>query len=220
MTMNTAPMQRQFKGLSLSERQQLRRDKLLEAGLALYGEHGFFSVTVKDICQHAKLTERYFYESFNNGTGLFKSVYLSIINDLQQRIVSAVLQVAPQPEEMIRAGLSELLHRLQNEKGLARILFIDAVLVQEVYGSAVVEANARFEQVIAEFMALIVAQHTLPHRQLALIASGLNGYVAYVVIRWVLGQFTVPFDEILQVCMLAYQGILEQIKAQDNPSSK
>lgn len=217
--MKTAPVQRQFKGLSLSERQQLRHDKLLEAGLELYGEHGFFSVTVKDICQHAKLTERYFYESFKNNTDLFKSVYLALIDDLQQRIVSAVLQVAPKPEDMIRTGLSELLHRLHNEKGLARILFIDAVLVQEVYGSAVVEANARFEQVIAEFMALIVAQHPLPHRQLALIASGLNGYVAYVVIRWVLGQFTVPFDEILQVCMMVYQGILEQMKTLDKTST-
>ena len=56
--------ERQFKGMSLTERKQARREKLIEAGIEAYGTHGFFSVTVKDICNEAKLTERYFYESF------------------------------------------------------------------------------------------------------------------------------------------------------------
>ena len=55
--------ERQFKGLSLTERKQARREKLIEAGIQAYGTHGFFAVTVKDICTEAKLTERYFYES-------------------------------------------------------------------------------------------------------------------------------------------------------------
>ncbi len=50
--------ERQFKGLSLTERKQARREKLIEAGIQGYGKHGFFAVTVKDICTEAKLTER------------------------------------------------------------------------------------------------------------------------------------------------------------------
>ena len=38
--------ERQFKGLSLSERKEARREKLIEAGIATYGTLGF-SVTVK-----------------------------------------------------------------------------------------------------------------------------------------------------------------------------
>ncbi len=34
--------ERQFKGLSLSERKQARREKLIEAGIEAYGTHGFF----------------------------------------------------------------------------------------------------------------------------------------------------------------------------------
>ena len=48
--------ERQFKGLSMAERQQARREKLIEAGIEAYGSYGFFSVTVKDICNEAKLT--------------------------------------------------------------------------------------------------------------------------------------------------------------------
>ncbi|MFI7852532.1 TetR/AcrR family transcriptional regulator, partial [Acinetobacter baumannii] len=45
----TVSKERQFKGLSLSERKEARREKLIEAGIATYGTLGFFSVTVKDV---------------------------------------------------------------------------------------------------------------------------------------------------------------------------
>ena len=54
--------ERQFKGLSLSERKEARENSLKPV-LQLM-EPLAFSVTVKDVCQEAKLTERYFYESF------------------------------------------------------------------------------------------------------------------------------------------------------------
>lgn len=38
---NTEVKERQFKGLSLTERKEARREKLIEAGIATYGTHGF-----------------------------------------------------------------------------------------------------------------------------------------------------------------------------------
>ena len=75
---NTEAKERQFKGLSLTERKEARREKLIEAGIATYGTQGFFSVTVKDVCNEAKLTERYFYESFKKSEELFQTVFLKM----------------------------------------------------------------------------------------------------------------------------------------------
>ena len=81
---NTADTkERQFKGLSLTERKEARREKLIEAGIAMYGTQGFFSVTVKDVCNEAKLTERYFYESFKKSEELFQTVFLKMIEKMQ-----------------------------------------------------------------------------------------------------------------------------------------
>ncbi len=52
--------ERQFKGLSLSERKQARREKLIEAGIEAYGTHGFFAVTVKDICNGSQTNRTLF----------------------------------------------------------------------------------------------------------------------------------------------------------------
>src|SRR5690606_14998105 len=92
-----ASKERQFKGLSMAERQQLRRDKLIEAGIQAYGTHGFFSVTVKDICTEAKLTERYFYESFKKSEYLFQTIFLKLIDELQQNVMQAMMQASSDP---------------------------------------------------------------------------------------------------------------------------
>jgi len=93
--------ERQFKGLSLTERRQLRREKLIEAGIEAYGTHGFFSVTVKDICTEAKLTERYFYESFKKSEQLFQAIFIQLIDELQRNVTQAIMQASADPEKMI-----------------------------------------------------------------------------------------------------------------------
>ena len=103
--------ERQFKGLSLTERKQVRREKLIEAGIQAYGTHGFFAVTVKDICTEAKLTERYFYESFKKSEELFQTIFLKLIDELQQNVMQAIMQASADPKKMIDAGFTRLIGR-------------------------------------------------------------------------------------------------------------
>lgn len=125
--------ERQFKGLSLTERKHARREKLIEAGIETYGTQGFFSVTVKDVCNEAKLTERYFYESFKKSEDLFQTIFLKLIETLQQNVMQSVMQAAPDPAKMIDAGLGALLRTLKDDPRLGRIIYIDAMLVQELH---------------------------------------------------------------------------------------
>jgi len=90
----------------LTERQQARREKLIEAGIEVYGTHGFFAVTVKDICNEAKLTERYFYESFKKSDQLFQTIFLKLIDELQQNVMQAIMQASNSHEKMVDAGLT------------------------------------------------------------------------------------------------------------------
>ena len=46
--------------------------------------------------------------------------------------------------------------------------------------------------------------------QISLIASGLNGYVVHIAMRWVLSSFKQPFEQVLEACSLAYLGIYQQ----------
>ena len=204
---------RNFRGLSLEQRQGERRTRLIEAGLQVYGTQGFFSVTVRDVCAEAKLTERYFYESFKNSEQLFKAIYMQLIEQQQQLVMSAVMKSAGLThEQMIRAGLTVFLRGLQDDPRMARILFVDAVLVSELHGTTILDAVSRFDRMIQGFMMLMLPEAHQRRLSLSLVATGLNGYVTHIVSRWVMGGFKESFEDVLDACQVVYSAFLGLFK--------
>ncbi|WP_180063307.1 TetR/AcrR family transcriptional regulator [Acinetobacter sp. YH16042] len=202
--------ERQFKGLSLSERKQARREKLIEAGIEAYGTHGFFSVTVKDICLEAKLTERYFYESFKKSEQLFQTIFLKLIDELQQNVMQAIMQTSTDSKKMIEAGLTALLLTLKNNPRMARIIYIDAMLVQELHNQATIhETMMRFDRMIHAFVMLMMPNIDRSEREISMVATGLNGYVTQIAIRWVMSGYKQPIDEVLSSCSVVFLALLD-----------
>ncbi|WP_180003536.1 MULTISPECIES: TetR/AcrR family transcriptional regulator [unclassified Acinetobacter] len=202
--------ERQFKGLSLSERKQARREKLIEAGIEAYGTHGFFSVTVKDICLEAKLTERYFYESFKKSEQLFQTIFLKLIDELQQNVIQAIMQASTDSKKMIEAGLTALLLTLKNNPRMARIIYIDAMLVQELHNQATIhETMMRFDRMIHAFVMLMMPNINRSEREISMVATGLNGYVTQIAIRWVMSGYKQPIDEVLSSCSVVFLALLD-----------
>ena len=202
--------ERQFKGLSLSERKQARREKLIEAGIEAYGTHGFFSVTVKDICLEAKLTERYFYESFKKSEQLFQTIFLKLIDELQQNVMQAIMQASTDSKKMIEAGLTALLLTLKNNPHMARIIYIDAMLVQELHNQATIhETMMRFDRMIHAFVMLMMPNIDRSEREISMVATGLNGYVTQIAIRWVMSDYKQPMDEVLSSCSVVFLALLD-----------
>ena len=202
--------ERQFKGLSLTERKHARREKLIEAGIETYGIQGFFSVTVKDVCNEAKLTERYFSESFKKSEDLFQTIFLKLIETLQQNVMQSVMQAAPDPAKMIDAGLGALLRTLKDDPRLARIIYIDAMLVQELHNQATIqETMLRFDRMIQAFVMLMMPNLQRSEQEVSLIATGLNGYVTQIAIRWVMGGFKQSQEDVLFACRTVFLSLVQ-----------
>ncbi|MCX0329546.1 TetR/AcrR family transcriptional regulator [Acinetobacter radioresistens] len=205
--------ERQFKGLSLSERKLARRTKLIKAGIEAYGTQGFFSVTVKDICREAGLTERYFYESFKKSEQLFQTIFLQLIEELQQRVMQAIMQASPNPDKMIEAGLRALLNMLKDDPRVARIIYVDAMLVQELHNQATIqETMLRFDRMIQAFVMLMMPHLSRSQHEVSLIATGLNGYVTQLAIRWVMGGFKQSLEDILAAAQVVFMALLEKFE--------
>ena len=196
----------------MAERQQARREKLIEAGMEAYGRHGFFSVTVKDICNEAKLTERYFYESFKKSEHLFQTIFLKLIDQLQQNVMQAMMQASSDPKKMVEAGLTALLTTLRDNPGMARIIYIDAMLVQELHNQATIhETMGRFDRMIQAFVMLMMPNLNRSAGEISLVSTGLNGYVTQIAIRWVMSGFKQSLEEILSSCSLVFLALLETL---------
>lgn len=216
---STAVKRRSFKGMSLEVRQAERRERLMEAGLQMYGTQGFFSVTVRDVCVEAKLTERYFYESFKNSGALFDAIYMRLVEELQQRILTAVMQGAPDPKQMIQLGLTAFFQRLSDDQRVTRILFIDAILVHEDGGKSIHKAVKRFDVMTQSFITLMIPQAQENMSMISLISTGLTGYVSHLATRWAISGFKESVDEMIFACMVLYEAMFSHFQASGGRSS-
>src|ERR1700730_12439703 len=83
-------------GVPIEDRQTLRRDELVAAGVTLLGGEGGPGLTVRAVCREAGLTERYFYESFSDRDEFVRAVY----DDVCTRAMAALLS-ATTPREAV-----------------------------------------------------------------------------------------------------------------------
>ncbi|SRX93538.1 hypothetical protein MSP7336_01776 [Mycobacterium shimoidei] len=78
-----------WSGVPLEDRQALRRDKLVAAGVKLLGAQSGPAVTVRAVCREAGLTERYFYESFTDRDEFVRAVYDDVCTRAMATLTSA-----------------------------------------------------------------------------------------------------------------------------------
>ncbi|MGY4709488.1 TetR/AcrR family transcriptional regulator [Mycolicibacterium sp. CBM1] len=85
-----------WSGVPLRDRQALRRDEFIAAGVGLLGGSGGPALTVRAACREAGLTERYFYESFSDRDDFVRAVY----DDVCARAMTALMAAAT-PREAV-----------------------------------------------------------------------------------------------------------------------
>ncbi|HEX3707800.1 MAG TPA: TetR/AcrR family transcriptional regulator [Mycobacteriales bacterium] len=90
--MDTAPVgTRIYGGVTAERRREQRRQRLVDAGLELFGTRGVAAVGIVDICAEAGLTKRYFYESFASIDELASAVFEQVTDRLVEQVVPAIM---------------------------------------------------------------------------------------------------------------------------------
>jgi len=148
----SGPAGRRYGGVDSEERQRQRKAKLIDAGLAVFGEQGYHASTVRDVCGKAQLTSRYFYESFDSMEALFKAVYVTINRELMQQTVMALARCAPEPEKLAEAALRTFFEFIRDDPRRARVGLIDAMNVGQSMSDLTGKATQDFAHLIASFM--------------------------------------------------------------------
>jgi AcrR family transcriptional regulator len=209
MTAVASRRNRSFLGLSAEQRRAQRRARLVEAGLDTFGGRGFHAIGVRDVCAAAKLTERYFYESFKNLEDLFLAVYDDALERLRRAFIEALARSAP--DEMARAGIRASLEMFRDDPRLARILLIEVMTVGAEITEAL-EASQRF----ADHIGMLALQRypDLPERgfEAGIVGNGLYGSTVYIAMRWAMGGFQEPLEQILEHCVLFYEAVAEKVE--------
>jgi AcrR family transcriptional regulator len=202
--------ERTYGGVSATERVATRRERLLEAGLELFGTRGYAATKVKDICGEAGLTDRYFYESFDGTQELFLAVFDRVTDELFASVSASVAGAGPEPEPELRAGIASFVGALADDPRRARVVFSEGPAVGP-------EAERHMRATLRRFSDLVAAtarRHLSPAVEdevVELVALSVVGALERAIAEWQAGRLELPLDgivdELTRLFRLALTGL-------------
>lgn len=184
--MSSGQRRGRWSGVPLQERQTLRRDELVAAGVELLGGAAGPALTVRAVCRAAGLTERYFYESFADRDEFVRAVY----DDVCSAAMSA-LTTADTPRDAVER-------------------FVTLMVDDPVRGRVLLIAPER-EPVLAKsgaewmpnFIALLqrkLTRITDPAKQ-AMVATGLVGALTALFTAYLNGRLPTTREQFIDYCV-------------------
>ena len=134
------PEGRRYAGADADLRRERRRAELIASGLELFGTEGFRAVSVKKVCDHAGLTQRYFYESFADRSALLAGVYEDCVAFARSAVLNAAGSAAGSQGSGVaaddvpavaRAALGAFIGALAENPRRARVMLVEVVGVDQ-----------------------------------------------------------------------------------------
>lgn len=188
-------MTRTWAGTTLADRKAARGTQLVAAGLDLLGTAGSAAVSVRAVCRHAKLTERYFYENFADREQLVVAVYEHVAGQLHQALIDAVPDTRAEPVARAEAAVTAFVELMVDDPRKGRVLLLAPVTDPAL--------SARGVALLPAFAALIREQ--LPDRMAAdereMTALGLVGALANLFTAYLGGTLQVSRDRLIAHCV-------------------
>lgn len=189
----TAP--RAYRGVSSEQRRAERREKLIAAAIAVYGERGYRQATVKAVCDAAGLTERYFYESFDNSEELLVTSFNAVTYAVFGEISLAARSAGPGRVKRARAMLDAYFGALQREPASARVYLVEIRGVSREVDKAF---DAALRAIGAEVARQIAPADAAPDE---LLQAGIVGGVMHIALRWIGNNYQPPLVQVTDAAL-------------------
>lgn len=174
-----------WSGVPLQDRQALRRDELIAAGVGLLGSPGGPHLTVRAVCKAAGLTERYFYESFTDRDEYVAAVY----DDVCTAAMSALTK-----SESMRDAVERFVALMIDDPARGRVL-----LLAPEAEPVLARSGARW---MPSFIALLQRNLTKindPTTQ-AMVATGLIGALTALFTAYLDGRLEATREQFIDHC--------------------
>jgi AcrR family transcriptional regulator len=177
--------ERRYAGQSDVERLAALRERLLEAGLELYGTAGYAATTIEQVCKAARVTARHFYEEYEGREALLVAVYDRVIARARDAVLAAVTG-APDgdPVAQIRAGVGAFVHAYIDDPRHVRIACIECVGVSAAMETHRREVTRAFAGLIRARVDALAGIGLAERRDYQLTAIALAGATNELLVEW------------------------------------
>ncbi|ABM15855.1 MULTISPECIES: TetR/AcrR family transcriptional regulator [Mycolicibacterium] len=174
-----------WSGVPLQDRQALRRDELITAGISLLGSPGGPHLTVRAVCKAAGLTERYFYESFTD-----RDEYVAAVYD---NVCTAAMSTLMKSDSM-RDAVERFVALMIDDPARGRVLLL-APEVEPVLA----RSGARWMPNFIDLLQRNLTQISDPTTQ-AMVATGLIGALTALFTAYLDGRLGATRERFIDHC--------------------
>ncbi len=202
-------MPRVWGARTADERRAERRERIMEAAITVYARQGYRRTSVKAVCSEAGLTERYFYESFDNNEDLLRQCFLVVDDDLFRKTREAIAAAAnaagaPGGIARARAALLVYLDLIRASPDKARVFLIEMASVSPAAEALVLERLDRFGELLMEVLG---ADPTFARHPSPLLLRGVVGGGLYLVRAWAMSGFAEDIETVAALHLQLYAAL-------------
>lgn len=219
MTPSSAtPATRRYGGASAEERSAQRRQRLMQAAVEVFGQHGYRQATMRLVCAQARLADRYFAEHFANIHDCFVAVHKHACEETAQVVEQAILSLPGDLLVRSRGGLTAFFEHIRANPSLARILILDSSAsglsaqnrVELQYGFIIDLLKTRFRQKYPK----------LPDKpDLGYVVSGCIGMTTHICMLWAERHFSDPIETVVDHAFYFWIGLDRWLTTENDASA-
>jgi AcrR family transcriptional regulator len=197
-----------YRGQSADERAAERRERLLEATLAVWADPDQ-RTTMTAICGAAGLTERYFYESFANLDEALTAVMDTVAIEIEAITLAAANAAGPSATDRVYASIRAFLQLLVDDPRKGRVAIIESVSVPALRQRRTALLRYLAHRSAEEARSYGLAGHGErddgPEDEVA--GLFFIGGMAELVTAWLDGAITATPDELIEAAAHGYLGL-------------
>ena len=175
-----------WSGVPLQDRQALRRDALVFAGVDVLGGDDGSALTVRAVCRAAELTERYFYESFTDRDDFVRAVYDHVCSTAMTALTSSTTP---------RDAVERFVALMVDDPVRGRVLLI-APGREPVLTTSGAEWMPSFIELLQHKLTRITDQATQ-----AMVATGLVGALTALFTAYLEGRLAATREQFIDYCV-------------------
>jgi AcrR family transcriptional regulator len=187
---------RAYAGRTLDERRDARRAQLIETGLDCLHEEGLSGISVRTICSRARLTPRYFYESFANLDELLVTLVDHVGDQVAALSVENLVVHAGDVEKQVREALRAVFDVVLADPRKASVLL--AAAAHEAMQARQQQRFLEFSRISIDFLS--GAEHLDPKR-LQPVALFMIGGAVELISAKLSGLMDLSDDELVERCV-------------------
>ena len=116
---------RPYRGQTPAERELARRERLLQAGLELFGTKGVAATQIAALAAAAGISPRDFYKSFESRASLFASLYDHLVSEVAAKVRAALAEAPVSLEARVRAGSKAFLDAYLDDPRVGRVICLE-----------------------------------------------------------------------------------------------